>query len=185
MTLVTDRPRHLWHPLLWAAAAGLLCVPAIAMRFTAEVQWTASDFVVMGAMLAVACGAFELLVRAGNGAAYRIAAALTVFGVFFLIWVNLAVGIIGSEDNDANMMFAAVIATVVGSACLSHVRPRGMSRTLLAAAAIQVLIVVVELAARFGRAESVNWPTDVIGCTVTLLAFWLAAAALFARAARS
>ncbi|RDE06280.1 hypothetical protein DVW87_00665 [Sphingomonas aracearum] len=170
---------------MWAGAAALLTVPAIAMRFTAEVQWTASDFVVMGVMLAAACGAFEGLLRAGNGAAYRIAAALTVFGVFFLIWVNLAVGIIGSEDNDANMMFAAVIATVIGGACIAHFQPRGMARTLLAAAVLQVLIAAVAVIGRFGSVESVNWPKDIIGCTGILTAFWLISAALFARASRS
>ena len=28
---------------------------------------------------------------------------------FLLIWINLAVGIIGSEDNPANLMYGAVL----------------------------------------------------------------------------
>jgi hypothetical protein len=28
----------------------------------------------------------------------------------FLVWMNLAVGIIGSEDNPANLMFGGVLA---------------------------------------------------------------------------
>lgn len=184
MTTLTHPPARRWHPLLWAAAAALLTVPAIAMRFTEEVQWTASDFVVMGGMLAAACGAFELLLRAGNDVAYRLGAAVAVLGVFFLVWVNLAVGIIGSEHNHANRMFAAVIATVVGGACVSRLQAAGLARTMLAASGWQVLIAAIAVIGRLGSTESGMWPKDILGCTVILCTLWLVAAALFHRADR-
>jgi len=37
-----------WTLPIWAGAAMLLSVPFVAMRFTSEVNWSASDFVVMG-----------------------------------------------------------------------------------------------------------------------------------------
>ena len=55
-----------WTLLLWGGCALLLLVPFAAMRFTSEVNWTASDFVVMGTLLAVVCGIVELAVRRGG-----------------------------------------------------------------------------------------------------------------------
>ena len=40
--------------LVWGGAACLLALPWVAMRFTRDVQWTGSDFLVFGAMLLVA-----------------------------------------------------------------------------------------------------------------------------------
>lgn len=55
---------------LWGAAAGLLLLPAVAMRFHGSgVDWNAADFVVMGVMVAAACGTYELAVwMSGNRA---------------------------------------------------------------------------------------------------------------------
>ena len=35
----------------WAFAAVLLLLPAIAMQFTSEIDWSPSDFIVMGALI--------------------------------------------------------------------------------------------------------------------------------------
>ena len=39
-----------WRWLMWGGLAGLLALPAVAMRFTDEVQWGPEDFLVMGIM---------------------------------------------------------------------------------------------------------------------------------------
>ena len=62
--------------LVWGGAAALLALPLVAMRFTREVAWTASDFAVMGAMLFAACGAWELATRASGSLAYRAGAGI-------------------------------------------------------------------------------------------------------------
>ena len=38
------RGKNRWRPAIWGAAAFLLVLPAVAMQFTSEVNWTASDF---------------------------------------------------------------------------------------------------------------------------------------------
>lgn len=84
-----------WRLAMWGGAAALLMLPFVAMQFTGEVNWTASDFLVFGAMLAVACGAFELAMRMARTRAGRIGAAMLIGGLFLLLWAELAVGIFG------------------------------------------------------------------------------------------
>ena len=68
MTMGSGRGNGL-RPFVWGGAAGLLLLPAVAMRFfpDAGVDWSAMDFVVMGALLAVACGLYELGARLERG----------------------------------------------------------------------------------------------------------------------
>lgn len=162
----------------------LLCVPAIAMRFPGSgFEWTVSDFVVMGTLFAAILGAYEFLASRAPGFVYRAASVLTTLGVFLLIWMNMAVGIIGSENNDANLMFVAVVAIIVGGACIAQFRPAGMSRALLAAAAAQLAIGVIALAGDLGT-DGRGWPRDVIVLTTFYTGLWLVAATLFRLSAR-
>ena len=171
-----------WRWIGWGAAAALLALPAVAMQFTDEVNWTASDFVFAAVIFGTVGGAYELLLRMHGSIAYRAGAALSLLVLFLLVWVNLAVGIIGNEQDDANMIFAGVIAVAIGGAIVAHFRPRGMSRAALAAAMAQLLVGGIALAGRLG-AGSGNWPKDVIGVTIVFTGLWLGAAALFHRAA--
>jgi hypothetical protein len=172
-----------WRVARWSVAAALLCVPAAAMRYTSEVDWTASDFVVMGVLFASILGAYEFLASRAPSFAYRAASVLTTLGLFLLIWMNLAVGIIGSENEDANFMFAGVIAIIVGGACIAHFKPAGMSRALLAAAMVQAAIGGIALAGDLGT-DGRGWPRDVIVLTIFYTGLWVTAAALFRLSAR-
>jgi hypothetical protein len=167
---------------IWGAAAFLLLLPLIAMRFTREVNWDETDFIVMGAMLFAACGAFELAARMSGDTAYRAAVGVAVVAAFLLIWINLAVGIIGSEDNPANLMYAGVLAVAVAGGILARFRPAGMARAMIAAALAQALIGVGALVGGLGAAE----PPGALGILVLngfFAAAWLVAAWLFRRAA--
>ncbi|SES94158.1 hypothetical protein [Stigmatella erecta] len=172
-----------WRLALWPGAGALLLAPAVAMQFTTEVKWDITDFLVMGALIAAVGGAIEFLVRRSNSPAYRAGAALTLVTAFLLIWVNLAAGLIGTEDHRANLLYAGVFAILAGGALMSHFRPAGMMRTLVAAAAAQAAIGAAAVLAGWGM-EGQNWPRDVIGANGMFAALWLASAALFGRAAR-
>lgn len=167
----------------WSAAALAMLAPVVAAQVSTEMNWTASDFVVWGMMLAAGLGAFELLTRAGNGGLYRLGAAMAVGTAFLLLWVSLAVGIIGSENNDANMMYAGVFATLTAGAITARGRPAGMAWTLVATAGVQAAIGAVALATNAGT-DGAAWPRDVIGASTFFTLLWLAGAALFATAAR-
>ena len=165
----------------WGTAAALLAAPAVAMQFTREVNWTASDFVVAAVMLATVGGALELLMRAGGGWAYRGGAAIMAIGLFLLVWIDLAVGIIGSENNPANGLFLGVVGIGVVGAAMARLRAGGMAATMLAMAAAQVAIGGWALATGMG-VEGAAWPRDVIVLTAGFTGFWLVGAWLFSRA---
>jgi hypothetical protein len=90
---MTGERSNLWRIAMWGGAACLLLIPAIAMQFTREVAWGPEDFITMGAMLAIACGAFEVAVRMIRSTTGRGLAGIAILAIFLLVWVELAVGI--------------------------------------------------------------------------------------------
>src|SRR5688572_26940497 len=134
-----------WRIALWGTAAFLLLLPLVAMQFTDEVNWDETDFIVFGAMLAVACGTYELAARMTGNTAYRAAIGTAVAAAFILVWMNLAVGIIGNEDNPANLMFGAVLAVGIIGSVIARFQPHGMARALVAMALAQALVAVIAL----------------------------------------
>ena len=70
----------------------LLLIPFTAMLFTDEVTWSVFDFMVMGILLFCAGLAIDFVVRKANKK-NKIALILLIVIAFFLIWVELAVGI--------------------------------------------------------------------------------------------
>jgi hypothetical protein len=78
--------------LAWGGAAALLLAPLVAMRFTNEVAWTASDFAAAAALLLGAGLALELLAQRARGSALLLG-GLAVVGVFLLLWAEGAVGV--------------------------------------------------------------------------------------------
>jgi hypothetical protein len=74
----------------------LLLMPAIAMLFTDEVQWTLSDFVIGGVLLLITGLGCELVLRKIKKPGYRIALCVTFLIILMLIWGEMAVGIFGT-----------------------------------------------------------------------------------------
>jgi hypothetical protein len=166
-----------WRIAVWGTAAFLLLLPLVAMPFTNEVNWDEADFIVFGAMLAVACGTCELAARMTGNSAYRAAVGVAVAAAFILVWMNLAVGIIGTEDNPANLMFGGVLAVGIVGAVIARLQPQGMARALVATALAQALI------AGLGSTGP-SWPGDILVLTGFFAALWVGSALLFRKAAR-
>lgn len=164
-----------WRLLLWGGAAALLLLPLIAMRFTTDVAWTRSDFVIMGVMLAIACGGIELAVRMARHHAASAGAGVALVTAFLLTWMNLAVGVIGNEDNPLNQMFAGVVALAALGAVVARFRPGGMAIAMAVTALAQTLAAVV--------AQAHGHFTWVL--TAVFVGLWLGSAWLFRKAARS
>ena len=59
------------------------------------------------------------MVRLTGSRAYRFAVAAALAAAFFMLWVNGAIGIIGDEGNDANMMFFGVLAVALLGAVIA------------------------------------------------------------------
>ncbi len=165
-----------WRAAVWGSASLLLLLPLVAMQFTAEVNWDETDFIVAGAMLLAACGSYELATRISGNTAYRAAFGVAIAAALVLVWLNLAVGIIGDEDNPANLMFAGVLAVGIMAAVLARFRPHGMARALIATAIAQMLVAVIALIAGLGH--------EAVILSAFFGATWLASAGLFLKAAQ-
>ena len=74
--------------------------------------WSLFDYLIGGALLLGTGLAYEFVARKALNTRYRIAAGLALAAALLLVWINLAVGIIGNENNPANLLYWAVL--VVG-----------------------------------------------------------------------
>ena len=173
-----DGRRIPWRIIGWAVPVGLLAVPLLARW-----PWGPGDFIVAAAMFGIVGGAFELAVRASGSRAYRLGAATALATAFLLVWVNLAVGIIGNEDNPLNLIFFGVIAIVLVGSIAARFRSTGMALAMTVAAALQAIVGVGVFVAGAGASE----PPGPVALLVLILFFaaaWLVSAYCFHTAAR-
>jgi len=170
------RTRDFAHITLIPAA--LLLVPLVAMRFTAEVNWSAGDFIAAWVLLAGAGLAYKLVTLRTGHLAHRAAAGLGVATALLLVWGNLAVGFIGDEGDPANLLYLGVLLIGVVGAALTRCRAQGLSLTLFAMAFAQLLVPLFAL---------IIWqpeiPWLVFGLNTVFALLFAAAAALFRFAA--
>lgn len=164
------------RPLL--ATVALLMVPLVAMQFTGEVNWTLFDFLVMGALIVGTGVTFELALMKADTIGYRAASGVALTSAFLLVWVNLAVGIIGSSAQGANMLYFAVLAVGGVGSLAARFRPRGMARAMVATALAHTGVGVAALIAGWGS------PVHVVGLTGIFSLLFLASAWLFRNTAR-
>jgi hypothetical protein len=167
----------------WAIAGLLLLLPLVAMQFTDEVAWDETDFIVMGAMLFGACGTYELAARMTGNVAYRAAVGVGVVAAFLLIWINLAVGIIGSEDNPANLIYGGVLGVAVVGSFIFRVKADGMAPVLAATALAQGSAGAIAVILGWGSTGA-DWPRAILVLTLFFVGLWLISAWLFRKAAR-
>ena len=151
-----------------AAGCGLLLlVPAIAMQFTEDVQWSASDFLVMGALLFATGSAYVLISRMASHASYRLALGLGIGTTFFMVWSNLAVGLIGSGPHWGNFMYAAVVAIVIIGTILSRFSAQGMERVMYVVSGSLVVLASIAL-----FADMQSYPGSSVGEIIGVNAFF-------------
>ena len=172
--------RQMWYVAL--ATASILMVPLVVMLFTDEVNWGLFDFIVMGILLFGTGLTYVLISRISDSIAYRTAVGIAVVAGLFLIWFNLAVGIIGSEGNPANLMYIGVFAVGIIGIIIARFKPHGMSHALLATALAQAIVTVIALIAGLGYPAS--GPSEIVILNGFFFALWIGSAWLFRNAAR-
>jgi hypothetical protein len=141
---------------------------------------TIAHVVMAGILLLVLGLLYLLVVSRGRTGAYKLAAGVTVAASLLLVWGNLAVGFIGSEDNPANLLYAGVLAVGFLGAVLAKLQPLGMSKVMFATALSQFAVPFVAMA--IWRPElnlGVLW---VIVLNTVFAGLWVAAGWLFRRA---
>lgn len=79
------------------------------------------DFLLLIVIAAAMILVFRVLtaMQPGNSAD-KFATGIALAAAFLLFWVNDAVGIIGGSNNDANMMYAGVIAIGIGGSIIAQ-----------------------------------------------------------------
>ena len=162
------------------ATVGLLLIPLVAMQFTDEVAWGPGDFVIAGALLFGAGVTYRQVASKRANTAYRVAAGIAVAAALVLVWMNLAVGLIGSEDNPANLMYAGVLAVGILGALIARLRPPGMARAMFAAAGVQALVAVIALIGGLGQPWS--GPLEIVLLNGFFVALFAGSGWLFRRA---
>lgn len=129
-------------PLL-AIILALLAVPAIAMLFTEEVNWSLMDFVIMGLVLFALGSTYLVIISRATNWYYRWAWIVMLASHFLLFWSNGAVGIIGDSGNDLNSFFYLVPVINIVGALLVRGRPKGLSVVLMIVCLLLILIPLI------------------------------------------
>jgi hypothetical protein len=173
MAAIGQRVLNPWRIIGWGTVSALLLAPLIAMQFTSEVDWDETDFIAMGFIFGSLGLSLEFMISRSDSIAYRIASGIAILAAFLLIWANLAVGMIGYENNPYNLLFGGVLAIVLVGSTAARFRPTGMALATAAAGVTQIAIAVGGIA------------TDPRGAffSSVLGSLWLFAAFLFRKSA--
>lgn len=147
-------------------------------------NWTTSDFVFAGVMLAILALAGWFLLKGPQSLAYRFGVAIAVVASIMVVWITGAVGIIGGEGEPANLLYLAAVALGLIGAAFARFRSGGMvwawSATAFGIAAIGAVAVV----SGWG-VDGPIWPFDILGASGVLAAMFAVAALLFHHSARA
>lgn len=127
------------------ATALILLIPLLAMLFTDTFNWGPFDFIITGALLFAAGITYELITKRAGSTVYRAAFAVAIATAAFLFFANLAVGVIGSEDELANVMYLGVIGVAIIGTILARFRAAGMARAMFATALAQASTILIAL----------------------------------------
>lgn len=160
-------------------AAGTLLIPFLAMRFTEEVEWGIGDFALAWILIFGTLLTFNLISREMKGT-YKAAVGVAVTTALFLVWMNLGVGLIGSEDNPINLAFGGVLLLGVIGAFVSRLEPSGMAKTLAVMALAHAFIALYAMITGLG--EPVNGVQEILTINGVFVALWVGSAWLFQKA---
>lgn len=152
---------------------GLLLIPLIAIFFTDEMKWDIFDFIVAGILIAGTGIIYVFVTRLRRDFAYRAAFGVGLAASFIVVWANLAVGIVGSEDNPINLLFFGILLIGVIGAIISKFKPIGMSLTMFTMSLAQLLVASVLLLAGLSSLR------ELLLSSVFLISVWTISGVLF------
>jgi len=171
-----------WRVVRWSVGAGLLLVPLVMMQIVDGWNWGLGAFLFLGVIIGGVLLLYEYAVRAGVGLAYRGGVAAALAPAFLIVWMNLAVGIVG-EDNPMNFNFFMLVFAAAVGAYTARGEPAAMARAMLGVVVVQALLAIAIVTAPSIASEPAGVFRVSLLCSV-FAGFWLLSAALFRRASR-
>jgi len=160
----------------------VLLIPLISMQFSDGVVWTLSDFVFAAALISGTGIAYKFISQRSTAVAYRVATAIAVVTALLLVWVNGAVGIIGSDDNPVNLLYFVVLVIGLIGVFLSRLEADGMKRALVVTGIAQILVPIIAL--EFRPSDFDPGLVRVFGLNIFFVLLWLVSALLYRRVAQ-
>lgn len=165
-----------WRKLVWGTAITLMVAATVAKFTVAGFNWSPGDFVFAAVLIGGGALAFELAMWVARGSTpYLLGAAMGIGACFLLVWINAAVGIIGDEDNAANLGFLAIVLVAMLGTLAARARAAGMAVAMTVCGAAQLAM-----------AGYAFWVSSIEGivASVVFAGIWFTAAHLFRVAAR-
>ena len=177
---IIKKPESVFQNVLSVAiiSALLLIIPLVAKFTLEDMKWDLFDFIAAWILFFSSGVTYRLIARKMSNIIYRSAVGLAIATALFLVWSNLAVGLIGNEDNPANWMFIGVLALGFLGAIITRLQARGMFRVLMAMVIAHGLIVAIALSAgmHLSPESSVN---EILGVNALFATLWSGSALLF------
>jgi hypothetical protein len=159
------------------ATALILLIPLLAAP-----AWSLTDFVTAGALIFGTGLTYVLVARKAGNIAYLFAIGVALAAAFILVWINLAVGVIGTSGDPANLMYVGVLAVGIVGAIIARLRLPAMARALFATALAQALVAVIALI--FGLDSTGSPPVEILALNGFFVALFIGSALLFRHAGR-
>jgi len=103
-------------------------------------NWDALDYLVALALLGGSAGAYWIATRSARSLWHHTAVIIAAGGALLMLWMQLAVGLVGDGDHPINHAMGLVLVVSAIGALLSRFRASGMRTTLLVAAGTQMVL---------------------------------------------
>ncbi len=162
---------------------GLLVIPFTANLLSDEITWSFFDFIIAGILFFGTGISYSLIRRLSPNLIYNIALGVALFSCLFLVWANLAVGLIGSENEPANLMYFGVLAVGFIGGVLARFKPKGMAYSLFGMCGSVVLVTVIALSAGMQDYYGSSI-TELLGVNGLFLVLFAVSGILFLQSAR-
>ncbi len=122
-----------------------------------------------------------LKARKPDNTTYKSAVYLAFAATLLIVGINLAVGIIGTEDNPANLMYMGVLAVGIIGAVIARFQPHGMVRAMFATA---VALMLVAMIAVIAFVSPLSGTLEILGINGFFAALFVGSGLLFRKVAR-
>lgn len=175
-TITTNKT--VFHSLIILFATILiLLIPLIAMQFTNEVNWNLFDFVVAFILLMGTGLTFVIVTRKTANFVYKFAVGSALGTAFLMVWTNLAVGIIGNENNPANLMYLGVLGVGIIGSVIVRLRAHRMTIVLFVTALANAVAAIIAIIAKWG--SPYNGSLEILMINAFFIVLWTISALLF------